>query len=68
MTSPESTLRQHPDTLQLADRLPDWFVQHGEGQDRRWLTYQLTAEAGLTVLLLSDEDVAGWTPVAVVPA
>lgn len=59
----ESTLRQHPDTGRLAERVPHEFAE----PDRPWFTYTWTV-GGPAAALLSDEDVAGWAPVTVVPA
>lgn len=57
-------LRQHPDTERLAERIPADHLAEGESP---WFTYWWDKEAGLTVAVLTEDDVAGWTPVEVRP-
>jgi hypothetical protein len=56
-------LRQNPDTGRLAERIPDEFVH----DDRPWFTYWWEPGIGLTVAVLTEDEMDGWVPVEVRP-
>jgi len=49
-------VRVSPNRRRVARRIPDELVH----EDRRWVSFYFIDEIGLTVSLLSDEDVADW--------
>lgn len=62
-------LRVNPATGRLAERIPaDAAYTDGTAADgARWFTYRFDAGAGLTVELLTDEQVAEWPEVSLAP-
>jgi hypothetical protein len=52
-------LRISPDLLRAARPVPEQFVREG----RRWLSVYFMEHVGLTVALLTDEDVQHWRTV-----
>jgi hypothetical protein len=49
-------VRVSPNRLRVARQIPDSFVHEG----RRWISCYFIEHVGLTVSLLTNEDVADW--------
>lgn len=50
-------IRVSPERLRVARRVPDDLVH----EDKRWVSMYFMDMVGLTISLLSDADVEGWT-------
>jgi hypothetical protein len=61
MVGAVSHLRVSPDRLQIARPVPEQFIR----DERMWLSVYFKDGVGLTVELLSEEDVKGWTVLGV---
>jgi hypothetical protein len=56
----EAEVRVSPNRLRVARRIPDSFVRN----NKPWISMYFIDHIGLTVALMSDEDVADWVPLA----
>lgn len=52
----EAEVRVSPNRLRVARRIPDQFARN----DRRWISMYFIDHIGLTIALLTDEEVTDW--------